>query len=99
MRSSIIKWLLGSLAFLVPAMIAVIGMYLDKSPIRHDSLYKSLVPIVSWGAIILAAIVPTALVVTARMSLPRRASFVVAIWCMLIVQLYLILVAVLSGAH
>ena len=96
MRSTGLRWLVGSLAFLLPALVAFVGQHLDRSQYRHDPVYGSLIPIVCWGAIILAVVVPTALVLTARGSLPRRIGFVAAIGGLLLVEFYLIFISVLS---
>jgi hypothetical protein len=79
--------------------IGVIGMRLDQSPIRHDSMYGALIPVVSCGAVILAGVVPSALALTAKTSLLRRVILMVVIWGLLLVQIYLIFVMVLSGGH
>jgi hypothetical protein len=98
-RSTCAKWLLGSLAFLLPALVAAVSLRLDKSPYRHDALYRMLIAPVLLGAVVSAVAVPAVLIGKARLSLRRRAGLIAAVWGMLLVQFYMIFIAVLSGAH
>jgi hypothetical protein len=99
MGNSLIKRVVGGGAFLLPAMMAAVGEQLDHSRFRYDPLYTSLIPYVFWGAVILAAVVPAALVMTARMPLTRRIGMVGVILCGLLLEFYLIIVLVLSNIH
>ncbi len=99
MRSTGAKWLVGSLAFLLPALVAAVGLRLDKSPYRHDALYRALIPPALLGAVVSAVAVPAVLIGKARMSLLRRAGLIAAVWGLLLAQFYMIFIAVLSGAH
>ena len=93
----IIKWLGGGLAFFLPAFIAAIGMHLDRSTYRNDQLYTALVPVAGWGAISLSIIVPTVLLLSSRMSLRRRIGLTAVVWCLLLLEFYLIFIAVMSA--
>jgi hypothetical protein len=99
MRSPLIKWLVGNLAFLLPAIMAVVGEYLDRSRFSHDPVYTSLIPFVFWGSVLLAAIIPAALVMTTRMPLSRRIGATGIVWCGLLLEFYLIIAWVLSSIH
>ena len=96
-KNVIIKWLGGGCAFILPAVIAVIGMRLDRSEFRNDPLYGALVPVAGWSAISLAIIVPAVLLMTARMPLLRRIGLTAAVWCLLLLEFYLIFIAVMSA--
>jgi len=99
LRSTLIKWLAGVVTFLLPALIAAIGLHLDKSVYRNDPAYTAIIPVAAWSAIILAMVVPAALVLTTRMSLPRRLGLAAVIWCLLAIEFYMIFIAVLSSTH
>ncbi|MGH8118990.1 MAG: hypothetical protein ACRESK_00050 [Gammaproteobacteria bacterium] len=94
---AVIKWLAGSSAFFLPALITVAGMRLDKSQYRNDPLYSALIPVAGWSAIILALVIPTVLVLTSRTTLPRRFGFTAVIWCLLLMEFYLCFIIVMSG--
>jgi len=88
MRSNLIKWLCGIFAFLLPVAVAMMGKRLDHSAYRHDATYKALIPAVVCGALLLATLVPAILLMTSRMRLPYRMGFTVAVWALLVLQLY-----------
>ncbi len=99
MHTAMKKWLCGSLAFLLPALVAFVGELLDQSRFRHDPLYTAVIPFVSWGALLLSVIIPLALVITARMTLPRRLSATAIVLSGLLLEFYLIIIWVLMNAH
>jgi hypothetical protein len=94
MHSNIMKWLVGSLAFLLPAAMAVIGKRLDRSDFRHDATYSALIPVAYWSSILLAIAIPTILVMRTRMSLRRRMGVTGVIWCLLLLEFYWIFLSV-----
>ena len=94
MHSNIMKWLVGSLAFFLPAAIAAIGKRLDRSDFRHDATYSALIPVVCWSSILLAIAIPTVLVMRTRMSLRRRMGVTGVIWCLLLLEFYWIFLSV-----
>jgi len=96
MRSTHIKWLAGLVTFFLPAMFTVIGLHLDKSVYRHDPAYIALIPVAGWSAIVLAVVVPTALVLTTRISLPHRLGFMVLVWGLLLIEFYVIFIFAMS---
>ena len=93
----IIKWLGGGLAFFLPAVIATIGMHLDRSAYRNDHVYTALVLVAGWSAISLAIVVPAALLMSSRMSLRRRIGLTAVVWCLILLEFYLIFIAVMSA--
>jgi len=97
MYSNGVKWLVGSLAFFLPAAVAAVGTRLDKSRFRHDATYAALIPLVCLGTIFVALSIPTVMVLRSRMSLVRRMGLAGLIWCLLLLETYWIFVAVVSG--
>lgn len=83
MRSTV-KWLAGSVAFFLPTLSVVIGKLLEQS--WREAF---------WGSIIVAAVVPPALVLTSKV----RWRFAVAfgLWVLLGAQFCLILLCLLAG--
>jgi len=94
MRSNVLKWLVGTLAFLLPAAIAVIGMRLDRSAFRHDPTYVALVPVVCVGSMLMAIAVPTVLIMRTRMLMVYRIVLSGGYWCLLVIESYWLFFAV-----
>ena len=88
MRTPISKWLFGCAAFVSPVVVAVVGRRLDHSAIRCDPTYKSLIGVLALGSLALAALVPALLLLAWRAPLWRRVSCLIAVWSLLLVELY-----------
>ena len=84
MRSSIIKWTAGSVAFFLPTIIVVANKVLDWD-----------IKAAFWGSLVLAAIIPPWLVL--RSPLRWRIAFAFGLWVLLAIQFCLILVSLLAG--
>lgn len=85
MRSSIIKWVAGSVVFFLPTIYTLLAA---AFPERSDrSMF--------WGSLILAAIIPPLLVLSSRMK--WRIAFAFGLWVVLAAQFCLILVCLLAG--
>ncbi len=97
MRSTNIRWLVGSVLFCLPAIIAVIGECYDSSLVYPDSPITPLLPVLFWISIFLAAVIPAALVMTTPKALSRRIVFTVVILCGLFLEFYLIAYSALRG--
>ena len=91
-----VRWLWGSVTFLLPAMAAICGELLDGSRFGHDPHYTALIPYVFWGAVLLAALIPAMLIMGTRMALLHRIGATGLLWCGLLLQFYLILLWVLN---
>jgi len=85
MRSSNIKWVVGSVVFFLPTVIAVIG----HSSLRWD------VAGVFRGSLVVAAIVPPALVLSS--SARWRIALAFGLWVLLAVQFLVIVLPLLAG--
>jgi hypothetical protein len=94
MRSFSIRCLAGAVALLLPAGIAFLASYLDRSKFRNDATYKALIPVVSCGSLVLAVVIPAVLVMSARMPLIYRVVITLAVWLLLAVELYWLFFAV-----
>jgi hypothetical protein len=86
MRKPWIRGLAGIVAFALPALMCVIGMPLDRSSLGHDPTYKALILPVLCSSLLLAAVVPAALILTSTLSLPRRIGLTAAMWCLLALE-------------
>lgn len=97
MRKAWIRGLAGSVAFASPALVCIIGMHLDRSSFKHSPTYKSLIPVVLGGSLLLAAVVPAVLIMTSALSLPRRVGLTAAMLCLLALEcclaFYIVLMA------
>jgi hypothetical protein len=59
---------------------------LDHSTLGHDPTYAPLVLPVLLSSVGLAAVVPAALIMTSKLSLPRRVGLTVALLCLLVLE-------------
>jgi len=82
------KWIFGCTAFASPSIVAGIGQALDRSAFQHHPSYKTLIPVFVWGSLALAAVVPAILLLGMSGSIWRRVSYLIAVWCLLIFELY-----------
>jgi len=98
MRKSWVRILVGICSFALPALMANIGMRLDESRFRHDPTYRALVPPVMLGSVVLAAVVPAALIMTTALSLPRRIGLAAAVWSLLAIECAVTVYVVLMEA-
>ena len=78
--------IVGIVAFTLPVLVVAIGMHLDRPPIRPADRYAALIPILLWGSIAVAALVPAAVIITSKLSWPRRIGLTVAVLCLLILE-------------
>lgn len=88
---------IGIVAFTLPALVVVIGRRLDRSTLQHDPRYAALIPTVLWSSVVLAALVPAALIMTSPLSWPRRVGLMVATLCLLVLECGLAFYVVLMG--
>ena len=79
---------------LLPAGVGLLGRHLDHSQFRDNPLYKALVPVAVWGSLALAVVIPTVLVLTARIPLIYRLALTVGVWVLLALELYCVFVIV-----
>lgn len=84
-RSSSIKWIVGSVVFFLPTILALIG----HSSLRWD------VAGAFRGSLVLAAIVPPALVLSSRVK--WRIALAFGLWVLLAVQFLVIVLLLLAG--
>ena len=84
------KWLAGVCAFMAPAALAALARHLDRSAFRHHPTYTALIPIAALGSLVLAAFLPAALIIRTRVTLPGRLGMLLGLWCLLVVQLYVV---------
>ena len=80
------KTFAGIVSFTLPVLVAVIGVRLDHSTLRQDSRYAALVLPVLLSSVGLAAVVPAALIMTSKLSWPRRIGLTVAMLCLLALE-------------
>ncbi len=83
-RSSVVKWIVGSVAFFGPTLVAIAGTVL------HWDVRATF-----WGSLVLAAIIPPSLVLTSP--LRWRIAFALGLWALLAIQFCLILLILLAG--
>jgi len=99
MRRSAIRKFVGIVAFLLPIPVAVIGVRLDHSTLGHDPIYGALALPVLLTSVGLAAVVPGALIMTSKLSRPKRVGLTVAMLCLLALECgFTFYVAMLSQA-
>ena len=100
MRKRGIRALAGIVTFTLPVLVAVIGVRLDHSTLRQDPRYAALVLPVLLSSVGLAAVVPAVLIMTSKLSWPRRIGLTVAMLCLLALECglagYIVLV---GGVH
>ena len=84
MRSSTIKFISGSVVFLLPTIIAVATSRLQWN-----------VPAAFWVSIALAGVIPPWLVLSS--SVKGRFAFAAGLWVLLVVQFSLIVLSLLAG--
>lgn len=86
MRKPWIKALAGFTAFVLPALICLIGVRLDRSSIGHHPAYEPWIPVGLCSSVLLAAVVPSALIMTSTRSLPRRIGLTATMLCLLAIE-------------
>src|SRR5215467_9871216 len=72
------RWVVGIIAFALPVLAVAIGLRLDHSSLRRNPTYTASVPFMLFGSILLAAIVPAALILSSKQSLLRRLGLTIA---------------------
>jgi hypothetical protein len=95
MRSPWIKWIVGVVAFLLPAVVCFVGSRLDHSGFGHDPRYAALIPVVLLSSVILAAGVPAVFILRSALSRWRRIGLMAAVWCLLALECGLAIYVVL----
>lgn len=95
----VLRAIVGLVAFTLPVLVVVVGMHLDRSHIEPgDQTTARLIEIVLWGSMVLAALVPSALIMTSTLSWPRRVGLTVATLCLLVLECGLTFyIALMSG--
>ena len=86
MRRLSLRAIAGIVAFLLPALVVLLGLCLDRSALRIDPRYAALIPPVLWSSVALGALVPAALILTSKISWPRRVGLTVAMLCLLALE-------------
>jgi hypothetical protein len=86
MRKSRIRALAGIVAFALPAFMCVVGVRLDRSSIGHAPTYQPLILVVLCSSVLLAAVVPAALIMTSKLSLLRRIGLTATVLCFLALE-------------
>jgi hypothetical protein len=97
MRKPWVRRLAGTVAFTLPALVCAIGMRLDRSSFGHNPRYTTLIPVVLCGSLLLAAVVPTILIMTSTLPLPRRIGLTAAMLLLLAIECGLSFYIVLMG--
>ena len=95
--SKITGWLVGTCAFLLPVAIGVLGKHFDRSAFSHSPIFAAAVPWAIVGSLALSLVVPTALIMTARLRLLLRVVLTGATWCLLLLEIYLVFLVVAAG--
>jgi len=93
--STTTRWLAGASCFLLPAAIAIIASYLDRSSFRHDPRYVGAIPWVVTISVAIAGIVPAFLIARSSMSRARRVASICAAWVLLMAECSAIVYVVL----
>ena len=86
MQKPLLRWAVGVVTFALPAIVAGLGIRLDHSSLRNEPSYAAAAPIMIWGSIFLAVLVPASLILTSQQSWPRRIALTLAIWCLLALE-------------
>ena len=86
MRRLAIRAFAGIVTFILPALLAVIGVRLDHSSLSHDPTYGALLLPVLFTCVGVAAVVPGALIMTSKLSRPWRVGLTVAMLCLLVLE-------------
>jgi hypothetical protein len=74
------RWVIGFVALILPAVVAFAGIRLDHSAIGRDRIYAALALPTIVVSLILAAMVPAGLILTIRRSWGQRIAIVLAVW-------------------
>ena len=100
MRNPWSKRIIGIVAFSLPGLLTVLAMRLDRSGLGHDPTYARLIPPVMWGSLLVASIVPAALILRSAMSLPKRIALTAATWALLAIECTLaVYIGLLGSLH
>jgi hypothetical protein len=86
MRRSAIRTCAGIVAFTLPALVGAIGVRLDHSTLQHDPRYVASIPLMLWSSVGLAVVVPGSLIMTSKLSWPRRIGLTLAMLCLLVLE-------------
>jgi hypothetical protein len=86
MRSTSFKWFAGSVAFFLPTITVFVTNW----------ILRESYPEAFWTSIVLAAVIPPALLLSSGVT-GRRIAFAFGLWLLLAVQFCLILVCLLAG--
>ena len=83
----VLRVIVGLVAFTLPILFVVIGMHFDRSQAQpDDQIYERWIQMLLWGSLVLAALVPSALIMTSRLSWPRRIGLTVVVLGLLVLE-------------
>jgi small-conductance mechanosensitive channel len=99
MYSSRMKWSVGSLVFLLPGLVGLVGDYLERLPAINSRESASVVLFVFSISVLSAVVVPAVFIMAAPATLTRRLAFTGAVWCLLFLEIWVIYVCSLRGVH
>ena len=100
MRKPGIRALAGIVAFTLPSFICVIGVRLDRSSIGHHPASEPWIPVGLCSSVLLAAVVPSALIMTSTRSLHRRIGLTATMLCLLALECGLAgYIVLMEGLH
>ena len=91
------RWSIGSVAFILPALVGIIGDFISRIPSLNSDQTSRMVSLVFLGSVVLAAIVPAAYTLSAPIAVYRRLSLTLLLWCLLLVEIWLVVVRSLRG--
>ena len=86
MAKPLLRWAAGVVAFSAPSIVAAIGTRLDHSSLRNAPSYAAAAPILIWGSIFFAVLVPAGLILTSKQSWPRRVGLTLLMLCLLVLE-------------
>ena len=97
MCSSRMKWSVGIAAFFLPALVGVTGTFIVNLPAMDGRGGEALDFFVR-ASVLLAAVVPAALIMIAPTTLARRLGFTAIVWCLLLLEVFILFAWALSAA-
>jgi hypothetical protein len=86
MMRTALRTFAGIVAFTLPILVSVIGVRFDHSVLGHDPKYTGWIAVVLWSSIGLGALGPAALILTSKLSWPKRIGLTCAILCLFVLE-------------
>jgi uncharacterized membrane protein YecN with MAPEG domain len=86
------KWSVGIVAFFLPTLVEVIGTYIERLPSMYGRSNEALDLFVLGASVLLAAVVSAVFIMTAPTTLARRLGFTAAVWCLLLLEVYILFI-------